>query len=87
MKKILLILLTVVFGLSFTSCEGNGGKATVEVQVIKSNMPQSGMSVYMFDNTRGLVHAVRHAELRCTRQEAQHIGNLMLAEQRNILAH
>lgn len=52
MKKILLILLTVVFGLSFTSCEGIGGKATVEVQVIKSNMPQSGMSVYMFDNTK-----------------------------------
>ena len=52
MKKILLILLTVVFGLSFTSCEGNGGKTTVEVQVIKSNMPQSGMSVCMFDETK-----------------------------------
>ena len=43
--------MTVVFGLSFTSCEGIGGKTTVEVQVIKDNMPQSGMSVYMFDNT------------------------------------
>lgn len=52
MKKILLILLTVVFGLSFTSCEGNGGKTTVEIQVIKSNMPQSGMSVCMFDETK-----------------------------------
>lgn len=52
MKKILLILLTVVFGLSFTSCEGNGGKTTVEIQVMKSNMPQSGMSVCMFDETK-----------------------------------
>ena len=48
MKKVLLILLTVVFGLTFVGCESKGGKTAIEVQVVKSNEPQSGVSVYMF---------------------------------------
>ena len=51
MKKILVILLTAVFGLSLVGCSQTP-KSTVNVKVTKLGLPQSAVSVYMFKATK-----------------------------------
>ena len=54
MKKILIVMLAAVLGLSLAGCQSNGkSDATVKVQVVdKSGVPQSGETVYMFKATK-----------------------------------
>lgn len=50
MKKILIMLLAAVFGLSLTGCKSDSkSNATVKVKVVDLlGLPQSGETVYMF---------------------------------------
>ena len=51
MKKILIVMLAAVLGLSLTGCQSNGkNDATVKVKVVDLlGLPQSGETVYMFN--------------------------------------
>ena len=53
MKKILVIMLTTVFGLMLAGCNGTKkADATVNIKVVSTlGIPQSGESVYMFKAT------------------------------------
>ena len=51
MKKYLVILLTAVFGLLLTGCT-QATRATINVKVTKLLIPQSGVSVYMYNSSK-----------------------------------